>query len=396
MIATLTFVVTLARAQALALDRSAQVRTSAATVRQRYAESHRVRSSSLPNATFDYVLNPQASSDNTSIEQRAYTFGLGFNVNAILNQSLSARSAGADLLAAERDYDAAVLQERGHAAQLYFGALAALASERVREESLAGVQSDRRAAQLRHDAGDAPALDVIRADVAVSQARADLARAKAQRDNALDALASETGLPADRFSALAESTSSGVAASRLDPGAASRRALASRPEIASLQAQLDARRADLHLAARSSVPAITANGGYQRGVDTGVPVSGAAATVHVELPLGFPGRDQADVVRAQIDAVQAQLDGQQRTIALDAAAAARDARAADEALAAAISARDEAQRALKAVQTGYREGASSSLDVADARRTYVQAALAELSAEYAREQAYAALEVVVP
>lgn len=396
MIATLTFVVSLAKAQALALDRSTQVRSAAAVVRQKYADLHRTRATALPSATFDYALNPQASNDNTSIEQHNATFGLGVNVNSLLNAGESGRSAAADLLAAERDYDAAVLQERGRAAQLYFTALDALAAEGVRASSLAGARSDAHAAQVRRDAGDAPALDVIRADVAVAQARADLARAKAQRDNALDALASEIGVTPSALSSTAQNAPARTTAERLDPDAASRRALASRPELASLQAQLNARRADLHLASRSNLPAMTANAGYQRGVDTGVRVSGPAATVHVEVPLGMPARDQVEAARAQLDAAQAQLDGERRAVALDASSAARNARAADEALAAAIAARDEAQRALRAVQTGYREGASSSLDVADARRTALQAELNERSAEYAREEAYAALEVAVP
>lgn len=396
MIATLTFAVSLAKAQTMALDRSTQVRSAAAVVRQKYADLHRTRASALPNATFDYALNPQASNDNTSIEQHNATFGLGVNVNALLNVGESGRSASADLLAAERDYDTAVLQERGRTAQLYFSALDALASERVREASLSGAQSDRRAAKLRHDAGDAPQLDVIRADVAVAQARADLAHARAQRANAFDALASETGLPDADLARTAQSAPARASSDRLDPNAASRRALASRPELASLQAQLDARRSDLHLAARASLPTVTANGGFQRGVDTGIPVSGPAATVHVEVPLGFPARDQVASAQAQLDAAQAQLDAERRTVALDAASAARNARAADEALAAAVAARDEAQRALRAVQIGYREGASSSLDVADARRTALQAELNERSAEYAREEAYAALEVAVP
>ena len=112
MIATLTFVVSISKAQTLALDRSAPVRSAAASVRARYATLHRTRVAGLPSATFDYVLNPQASNENTSIEQRAITFGLGININTLLNQSDSVRSSAGDLLSAERDYDAAVLAHR--------------------------------------------------------------------------------------------------------------------------------------------------------------------------------------------------------------------------------------------------------------------------------------------
>jgi outer membrane protein TolC len=74
----------------------------------------------------------------------------------------------------------------------------------------------------------------------------------------------------------------------------------------------------------------------------------------------------------------------------------RTARAAQAAERAAERARDAAQQALSAVELGYREGASSSLDVAEARRAAVQASVDALVARYQRAQAQALLEVLVP
>jgi outer membrane protein TolC len=93
---------------------------------------------------------------------------------------------------------------------------------------------------------------------------------------------------------------------------------------------------------------------------------------------------------------RAQLAQERRTLALEIAIAIRDARAADAAVLAAQRGRDEALRALNAVEIGYREGASSSLDIAIARRTYDQASVDALNAEYRRALAYAVLEVIVP
>ncbi|MBV9333328.1 MAG: hypothetical protein JO146_04925, partial [Candidatus Eremiobacteraeota bacterium] len=50
----------------------------------------------------------------------------------------------------------------------------------------------------------------------------------------------------------------------------------------------------------------------------------------------------------------------------------------------------------QSVEIGYREGASSSLDVADARRTYAQASADALVAEYQHALAVAIVEVIVP
>jgi outer membrane protein TolC len=102
------------------------------------------------------------------------------------------------------------------------------------------------------------------------------------------------------------------------------------------------------------------------------------------------------VAQSQVDVARVQLLEERRTLTLEIQSAIRDARAADAAAQAAERGRDEAKRALDAVEVGYREGASSSLDVADARRTYEQASVDALTAEYRRALSFAILEVIVP
>jgi outer membrane protein TolC len=97
-----------------------------------------------------------------------------------------------------------------------------------------------------------------------------------------------------------------------------------------------------------------------------------------------------------VDEAYAQLVDERRKIRLEVAAAVRDAQAQESAAKGADRARSEAERALTAVEIGYREGASSSLDVADARRTYDQASVDALVAEYQRAVAFAILTVIVP
>ncbi|MGC1985914.1 MAG: TolC family protein, partial [Candidatus Cybelea sp.] len=99
---------------------------------------------------------------------------------------------------------------------------------------------------------------------------------------------------------------------------------------------------------------------------------------------------------AQVDATYAQLVEERRTIALEVASAVRDARALDAASQAAQQAKQEASKALAAIEIGYREGASSSLDVAVARRTYEDARVQALVATYDSARSQAMLEIVVP
>jgi outer membrane protein TolC len=383
-------------AQQRAIANSVDVQTALATVRQREAALDLARVGAVPHLTGDYFLAPQAGPFNLStIEQHYVAVGAGISINDLLATSIATRAAASDLLAAQRNADAAVLQARKNAAKLYFAALQAVAIEQVRFDSVAGAQRDRSAAALRARSGESPNLDVVRADVTLEQARADLVRAQADRTDAVDALASATGFDPRSLATLAPSMSPGRTIT-LDEQSAVARALANRPELAALLATIDARTADVAGARQSRVPTATVDGGYQSGVDSGIPVRGPQVTAHVEVPLAASSGYRVTAAQAQVDVARAQLVDERRTISLDVAGAVRDTRASDVAAQAADRARDEARRALAAVELGYREGASSSLEVADARRTYEEAAVDALVAEYQRALALAIVEAIVP
>lgn len=386
----------LADAQQRAVANNVDVQIAVSTVREREAALALARIGGVPHLTGDYFLGPQAGPfDVSTVAQHYIAVGAGISINDLLATSSATRAAAGDLLAAQRNADAAILQARETAAKLYFTALQALAVERIRADAVNGAQRDRAAADLRARAGESPNLDVVRADVTLEQAQADLVRAQADRADAIDALASATGLDP---SALAALTASGSPPGTLavNERTAVARALATRPELAALLATIEARSADVAGAKQSRVPTATLAGGYQKGVDSGVPVQGATVTAHVEVPLASSSGSRISAAQAQVDAARAQLVDERRTISLGVASAVRDARADDVAAQAADRARDEASRALTAVELGYREGASSSLEVADARRTYEEAALNALVAEYQRALALAIVEVIVP
>jgi outer membrane protein TolC len=382
-------------AQQRATINSVDVQTAVATVRQRQATLAIARRTGVPHIVGDYSLAPQANAANTgTVEQHFMSVGVGVSFNDLVAQSGAVRVAASELLAAQRNADTAFFSARQNAAKLYFAALQAIAIEGVRADAVAGAQLDRDAASLRARNGESPQLDVVRADVTLAQARADLARAQADRADTVEALASATSIDAATLGTLVPSRSLVIALP--DEHRAVARALATRPEVSALLATIAARTADVANARHSGIPTATLQGGYQRGVDTGIPVQGAQVTAHVELPFSSPARDQVAAAQAQLDAARAQLVEERRTITLQVASAIRDARAENAAAQAAARGRDEARRALTAVEIGYREGASSSLDVADARRTYEQAAVDALVAEYRRELAFAVLEVIVP
>jgi outer membrane protein TolC len=391
---------TLNAAESRVVGNSAAVATAQAAVRQRESDLRLARLGGIPHLTGDYSLSPQAAPTGTStVEQHFITVGAGISVNDILANSVTTRLATAELLAAQRDADSSALQARTNAVKMYFAALSAIAIEGVRDEAVRGAQRGLSAAQLRARSGEAPQLDVMRATVSLAQAQSDLAHAVADRANAVDALASAANVNASDLTQIGSAPGAGLparASAPPDERSDVARALASRPELAALLASVDARNAGVALARQAGWPTATIGAGYQRGVDTAIPVQGPQAAVHVDIPLAPGTSDRVAGALAQVDAAQAQLLEARRTIALDVASAVRTARAAETAENAAVRAREAAQRTLSAVELGYREGASSSLDVAEARRTYVQASVDALVAEYNRAQALATLEVLVP
>ncbi len=382
------------KAETLALGRSPDVAVASEKVKEQRALFDAARASYGPAFMTNYALAPQGGNNNTTISQRLTTFGGQITLGDLLAYSPLVAQANATLRAAQFDLANARRTERINVIGLYFAALSSRATLDARETALAGALSELRAAQLRFHAGDLPRLDVVRAQVAVAQAQADLARAQAEAQNADAALADELGV------APATLTTKPATAPSLPPfdagvATAVARALGRRPEVASAKANVGAEEHAVAVAARGGLPLVAVSGGYTTGVDSGVNVRGPSLSVNASLPVGGAAHDRVLAERARLAQAQAQLDKIERQITVQVGAAVRTYRAQTAALAAARRALSEAHAQYVATRTGYRNGASSSLDVETARATYVQALVAQVSAVYAQAQARATLDLLV-
>ena len=377
-----------------ALQAAVRISPEVAQARARVAENQALlsaaRGSAAPALTLGYAAAPQGGSANNTIEQSLTTLGAGITLGDYLAYAPAVRQAQYALAAAQYDLLDAQRTERVKVIGLYYGALKSAAAARLRAQELAGAQSDLRAAQLRFKAGDVPRLDVVRAQVALENAQANLDAANVELANAQDALSVETGAPVQDFGKMQQGPS--LPPSELDPQQAVARAIAQRSDLASAQQALRAEQAAVRVAQRGVLPLVTVNAGYTRGYDSGVLVDGPSATVNVSVPVSHAASDRAAAERARVAQAQYKADALQRSITVEVSAAARTYRESVRAAESARRARAAAQEELRATEIGYRSGASSSLDVADARRTYVQAALAELTAVYAQAQAAATLQ----
>ncbi|HEY1428455.1 MAG TPA: TolC family protein [Candidatus Tumulicola sp.] len=382
-------------AESRAAISDAGVYAAIATEREREAALQGARMAPIPHVVGSYALSPQAAAnDAATVEQHLFFVGAGINVSELFSSSSAIRTAASELLAAQRDVESAQFTARSNVLKLYFNALQTIAIDELRARAVSAAQRDVDVARLRIAAGDAPSLDRIRAGVALSQAKAASYRANADRANAVDALAWAAKVPPESLNALTASTAEPAQQPQVTDAVA--RALAHRPELDSLLRAAQARQNAVAAARAASLPAATIEAGYASGVDTGVHVGGAQVTAQVDVPIGTSASYDIGAARARAQAAYAALTAERGQITLDVTAAVRDANADDLAVVAAEQARRQAAAALAAVQLGYRNGASSGLDLAEAQRTYQQAAVDALTARYQQAQAHWYVELVAP
>lgn len=373
-----------------AVSTSPDVAQARARVTENEALLAAARGAAAPALQAGYAAAPQGGSANNTIEQSLLTLGAGITLGDYLSYLPAVRQAQFTLAGAQYDLLDARRMEREKTIGLYYAALAAVAMHSLRAEDLAAAKSDLRAAQLRFRAGAVPRLDVVRAEVALANARANLDAAQVDVANAENALAVETGTSREQLARL--QSASAPAPPPEDPQKAVARALAQRSDLISARNAVQAEEAAVRMAQSGTLPAVSLSGGYTRGYDSGVLVSGPSANLTVSVPISHAAADRVAAERARLAQTQYKTAALQRNIAVAVSAAARTYQESIRAVESARQARIAAQQEVRATEIGYRNGASSSLDVADARRTYVQAALNEVTAVYAQAQAAATLE----
>ena len=383
----------LAQAQSAALATSPDVTLADAVVRENAAALAGARGALGPSVTGSYVEAPQGGANNETISQRLTTVGLQTTVGDLLAYSPLVASAAATLRSAQASLVAAQRTERVKVIGLYYDALKARAITGARDNALRTAQQQRDAAAVRVRAGDAPRLDVVRANVAVARATAAAETARAADQNATEALAVEANAKSSPLDRTVDQPL--PAASDIAPADAVARALANRADVRAARETTAAAQAAAAAARRGAFPALTVGAGYEKGVDSGVRIQGPTINVTLGIPLNGSARSQAAQKTAIVAQDVAKAQAQERQIALDVAAAARNLAAAQRATAASSQARQEAFTELQATDLGYRNGASSSLELANARDTYTQALVDELSSVYDELKARATLDLGV-
>ncbi|MDR2676170.1 MAG: TolC family protein, partial [Opitutaceae bacterium] len=331
-----------------------------------------------------------------TVSQLLYSGG---GVSAALSAQKSTREAA--LLGLEAVINDALLAVRTR----FYDVLLAREQIKVQEQNIQLLEEQRTIAKNRFDAGASSSFEVLRAEVAIANARPDLIRARNGRRTAIDRLRQSLGY-----------ANPGAAGPERAPGfigdlaaisrvtcelqAALDAARSNRPEIKQLLVLEKAHESGVKAARAGRQPEVSLAGGYTYRKDNrsrpdglGDPLDGWNIGVQANWPV-FDGRATAGrVAQARSQHAQARLRTADTTLAIEVEVrqAWSSLQEAAELVDAARKVIEQAEEALRQADSRYAAGAATQLDVLTSRLSLTESRLNQLHANYSYNVAVAAL-----
>ena len=239
-------------------------------------------------------------------------------------------------------------------------------------------------ANASHEAGTAPRLDVLRAQVDYQSLQQQLIVAQNNLEKDKLALARAIGLPLDQKYNLTDKAPYAVF-DQLDVEATIKQAHANRKDLAGMVEQTKAAEEQRKGATADRFPTVTVDADYG---DIGVNVrhshgtGNAQGTLSVPVFKEFALRGEAEVAQSQLDTQKAQLSDLNAQVEADIRDALLDIEAAQKQVEVARSSVDLANEALSEAQQRYVNGVSDNLAVSQAEQSVAQANDQYVSALY--------------
>lgn len=308
--------------------------------------------------------------------------------------AVQARVSGARerTAAARSAMTAAVNQTVFAVEQDFFGVLLARQEIRVQQEALRVLQRESEQARVRRKAGTGSDFEVMRADVAVANARPALIRAENAFRSRQDALRTDMGVDtgaADDEPALDLQGRLAAATVKVSLADAIRTARARRPELQTDQRLIAAARDDVSAARAGLRPDVSVVGGYElnkRAYSAGLgeTLNGFTLGAQVEWPIfdGRATRGRVGQASARVAQAIASRDELRLQIDLQVRNAHRALGEASDLLSSARQVIGEAVESLRLAQTRVTAGTATQLDVLTAQAALTQARSNLSQAEY--------------
>jgi len=332
------------------------------------------------------VVRPSTQLLNLELRQSIYDGGR-FTANI--------RSARYLLDASDASLQATLAQLTLRVTEAYADVLAAQALEEVARQSVERVQVVLKMAKARLEAGVAPRFDVLRAESELAAAQEQLLTAQNAVALAKAALNQLLGRPTNAPIEVAPLPEPITPSSEtLQTETFLTQALAHRPELLAVEAQVQAAQERVNFAKADKNPLLFLSSNYQRQTATGFSRDYSwSVNLIVQFPLFDSGRRES-VVQEQEALLQqalAQREQLQRQIALEVEQAVRNYQVALQRLNTARAALASAEEAFRLARVRYEAGVGTQVEVLDAQVALTRARANEIQALYDAHKAFARL-----
>jgi len=310
---------------------------------------------------------------------------------------LALQQADAQVTAAQAQLDASRLALAGQVSAAYYDLLRKQALQKIAEETQASAQRQLSEAEKRVRAGDAPELDVLRAQVPVATAEAALYQAQNTTVVARQTLAGLLNRPLDAPLTVADVTAPAADTLAFTLDAARAEALKSNPDVRAAEANVRASELARQVAGQAREPTYALQASDIRSGD----VTGFSRQDRIQATITIPLSD-GGLARAQqkeADAAQAQAKAQaeaaRRTTEAAVSASYLNARSGLRQIDAARRAQEIAQTTYDKTGRGYQAGLFPLTDVLNAQSALNQTRIAYTQAIYDAAAAISALNLAV-
>ncbi|MFH0763853.1 MAG: TolC family protein [Candidatus Omnitrophota bacterium] len=325
-------------------------------------------------------------SENTGVSQLIWDFGKTLNQIRAANETLSAAQ-----------YEFLETQENTilNAEKAYFSVMRAQLLLEAAKDKLGMTKVHLERAEGFCEVGFQQPYDVTKAELSVANANLDLVTANKDFQLAKASLNSIMGNAGGTDYRVTEIKDFRPAEANLEE--ALKQAAANRVELQKMQAQARAAQADLEAKKKSNWPTVSAGGNHQVS-DTDTPGVGNVRNWNAGAQVSWPWfdgfRTKSEIEAAQASLKMAQLGIQDETlnIGLEVQKAVLSLDEARERITAIQKLLQQATENLEILQARYKEGLSSTIEVADAETSFVSArqnhasSIAEYLASYAAYQ----------
>lgn len=378
---------TLEKCLQLAFDHHPDIVSSGWQVRRSQSQVEVAKSSLRP------TLDVGGSASNTGGNGRTAS---DVSVRQLLTDGGKARAsiAGASYdLSAVKKEAARTWQERAYAVkEAFFGLLRSREGAAVAVETVALYETQLKQAQAFYKAGSSAKIDVTAAEVNLSQARLELAKARSAASVSMAALENAVGtrLP-DRNAALEVPPDASLTIPSLE--GAIGEALSNRPDLSAGEDRILSARETLKATAKGLNPSLSLGGGWGFSDSSSGWSDEWTASLSLSVPLYDGGATAArtEASRADLEITRAGQEEQRNSVRLEVETALLELETAQEQVKTAETALGQAEENLKLAQGRYRVGVGTSLEVTDAAEKYSSARKALVQARYDRQVAAAAL-----